>query len=184
VGFKGSNIVLGKLSGRHAFKTKLKSLGFNLKSQALEDAFTRFKGLADKKQKIYDDDLVMIVEQGMESIPGEYEVLDFKVTSGNKIEPEASIILKKGSRQIEARSSGDGPIDACFKTIDKAIGKTGRLIDYKVNSVTGGKDALGEASVKVLFDKVEVYGRASSTDIIEASVLAYVNAVNRLSHKR
>lgn len=184
VGFKGSNIVLGKLSGRHAFKNKIKSLGFNLKEEALEEAFSRFKELADKKQKIYDDDLAMIVEEGMAGVPGEYEVVDFEVKSGKSISTVAKVILKKGKKDIEAESTGGGPVDACFKTIDKAIGKTGKLIDYKVNSVTSGKDALGEASVKVLFDNEEVYGRASSTDVIEASVLAYVNAVNRLFNKR
>lgn len=180
VGFKGSKLVLGKLSGRHAFSERLKKLGYSISDKELNQAFTRFKALADKKAKIFDEDLATIVEDELAMIPEEYKLINFQVTSGNKVKPVASVELEKNTKSIVASASGDGPIDACFKTIDKAIGEKGRLIDYKINAVTSGKDALGEASVKIAFKEKIVIGRASSTDVIEASVRAYINAVNRL----
>jgi len=181
VGFEGSRIILGKLSGRHAFSKRLKELGYSLSDKELDKAFMRFKALADKKAKIYDEDLATIVEEGLATIPEKYKLVDFRVTSGNKISPKAEVVLLKENRKISAAASGDGPVDACFNTIDKALGIKGKLIDYKVSAVTSGKDALGEANLKVSFKGKVVVGRASSTDVIEASVLAYVNAVNRLA---
>jgi 2-isopropylmalate synthase len=180
VGFKGTNIVLGKLSGRHAFLNKLKALGYDLSQEELDKAFTRFKTLADKKTKIYDEDLLTIVEEGLDEIPESYSLVKFNVTSGTGVTPKAEVTLKKGVDVKKAAASGDGPVDACVKAIDKITGCKGRLKDYKVTSVTSGKDALGEAAIKVDFKGDNVMGRASSTDVIEASVLAYVNAVNRL----
>ncbi len=184
VGFKGSTLVLGKLSGRHAFSNRLKDIGYSLSERELNKAFMRFKVLADKKTKIYDEDLATIVEEGLATIPEKYKLEDFRVTSGNNISPMAEVILRSGKDKLTASATGDGPIDACFKTIDKAIGQKGKLIDYRVKAVTSGKDALGEASLKVAFKDDVVIGRASSTDVIEASVLAYMNAINRLSMRR
>jgi len=184
VGFKGSKLVLGKLSGRHAFSARLKELGYSLSKEELDQAFIRFKLLADKKRKIFDEDLATIVEDEIAMIPEAYKLINFQVTSGRKSVPLANVEIEKGKKVISATATGDGPIDACFKTIDKAIGHKGRLIDYKVSAVTSGKDALGEASVKVAFKNEVVIGRASSTDVIEASVLAYINAINRLSMRK
>ncbi len=184
VGFEGNRIVLGKLSGRHAFSARLKRLGYSLLDKELDQAFVRFKALADKKREIFDEDLTTIVEGELAMIPERYTLLNFQVTSGNRMSPLASVELQEGKKKISATATGDGPVDACFKTIDKAIGLKGRLVDYKVNAVTSGKDALGEASVKIAFKDVWVVGRGSSTDVIEASVLAYVNAINRLSLRR
>jgi len=184
VGFKGSNLVLGKLSGRHAFSNKLRDLGYNLSEKELNQAFMRFKELADKKQKIYDDDLTMIVEDGLARVPQKYKLINYQVTSGNRIYPVATVELKVGDEKISATSTGDGPVDACFKTIDKAIKGRGKLLDYKVTSVTSGKDALGEVNIRASFKGEITMGRASSTDVIEASVLAYINAVNRLDLRK
>ncbi|MFH1665174.1 MAG: 2-isopropylmalate synthase [Candidatus Omnitrophota bacterium] len=184
VGFEGSRIILGKLSGRHAFSERLKKCGYSLSEKELEQAFKRFKALADKKNRIYDEDLATIVEEELATIPEKYKLVNFQVTSGHTLTPLASVELEADKKKIKASASGDGPIDACFKTIDKAIGLIGKLVDYKVNAVTGGKDALGEASVKVTFGRDVVIGRGSSTDVIEASILAYVNAVNLLSLRR
>ncbi len=181
VGWKGSTLVLGKLSGRHAFSERLKSLGYSLSDEELDQAFVKFKKLADKKAKIYDDDLAAIVEAELATVPEVYKLVDFQVTSGNNIKPTANVEIIFGKKKLKATSSGDGPVDACFKTIDKAVGIKGKLVDYKVRAVTSGKDALGDASVKIKFKSELVIGRASSTDVIEASVLAYVNAINRLS---
>ena len=184
VGFKGSKLVLGKLSGRHAFSERLKELGYTLSNEELDQAFIRFKKLADKKAKIFDEDLATIVEDELAMVPEKYKLIDFKVTSGNNVKPVASVEIEKGTKKLTATASGDGPVDACFRTIDKAIGTKGKLVDYKVSAVTSGKDALGEASIKVAFNKDIAVGRASSTDVIEASVRAYVNAINRLEQKK
>ncbi|MGD2278964.1 MAG: alpha-isopropylmalate synthase regulatory domain-containing protein, partial [Candidatus Omnitrophota bacterium] len=183
VGFRGSKIVLGKLSGRHAFSSRLKRLGYSLSREELDQAFVKFKMLADKKAKIYDDDLATIVEDELATIPEKYKLKNFQVISGNRIAPSATVELIKDGKMLSATAAGDGPIDACFKTVDKAIGCKGKLVDYKVSAVTRGKDALGEASVKVDFEGDVVVGRGSSTDVIEASVLAYLNAINRLMQK-
>jgi 2-isopropylmalate synthase len=180
VGFKGSNLVLGKLSGRHAFSSKLKKLGYSLSEEELNQAFVRFKDLADKKQKIYDEDLITIAEDRLAKIPQKYTIVNYQVTSGNSIKPVANVELNINNKKACANTTGDGPVDACFNAIDKAIKNKGKLLDYKVSSVTKGKDALGEVSLKVSFKGTNVIGRASSTDVIEASVLAYINAINRL----
>ncbi len=184
VGFEGTRIVLGKLSGRHAFSTRLKKLGYSLSEKELNQAFIRFKALADKKRHIFDDDLATIVEDELATIPERYKLINFQVISGNKVEPLAIVDLEEDKNPISATATGDGPVDACFKTVDKAVGMKGKLMDYRVNAVTSGKDALGEANVKVAFGKDVVVGRANSTDVIEASVMAYVNAINRLSMKK
>jgi 2-isopropylmalate synthase len=184
VGFKGSKLVLGKLSGRHAFSARLKELGYSLSHAELDQAFARFKVLADKKAKIYDEDLAAIVEDELSTIPEVYKLGNFQVISGNNIPPSATVELVKEGKILKATATGDGPIDACFKTIDKAIGRKGKLVDYKVSAVTRGKDALGEASIRVDFSGKVVNGRGASTDVIEASVLAYINAINRLSLRK
>ncbi|NQT32085.1 MAG: 2-isopropylmalate synthase [Candidatus Omnitrophica bacterium] len=179
VGFKGSKLVLGKLSGRHAFSQRLKELGYELTDRELNQAFTRFKELADKKPKIFDEDLATIVEDELATVTERYKLLNFQVTSGKNLKPLATIELKDGREKLNVTATGDGPIDACFKTLDKACGVKGRLIDYKVSAVTSGKDALGEASVKIKFKDSVIIGRGSSTDVIEASIIAYMNAINR-----
>jgi 2-isopropylmalate synthase len=184
VGFEGSKLILGKLSGRHAFSERLKKLGYSLSVKELDQAFSRFKDLADKKAKIFDEDLAAIVEDELATIPEEYRLVNFHVTSGKDARPVASVEIMQNKKKLVATGSGDGPIDACFKTIDKAIGIKGKLVDYRVNAVTSGKDALGEASVKIAHKKDMVIGRGTSTDVIEASVLAYVNAMNRLSIRK
>ncbi len=184
VGVMGTNLVLGKHSGRHAFKERLKSLGFSLKEDQIEKAFGRFKALADKKKEIFDEDLETIVDEEISKIPEELKLEHFHIASGDKIEPAAEIAVRYKGKHYESKSSGDGPVDACYKAIDKVIKIGGKLIDYQIKSVTGGKDALGEVSVKIGSKGTVVSGRGASTDIIEASIKAYVNAVNKLLHKK
>ena len=184
VGFGGTTLVLGKHSGRHAFNERLKKLGFELDDRKLLKAFERFKTLADKKKEIFDEDLLSIVEDGIVSIPETYVLEDLNIVSGSRITPKAAIVLKKGSKLFEEESSGDGPVDACYKAIDAVTGLKCKLLDYSLKSITGGKDALGEVTVRIRSDKDEVSGRGTSTDIIEASAKAYVNAVNKLVFSR
>nr|MBU1328245.1 2-isopropylmalate synthase [Candidatus Omnitrophota bacterium] len=180
VGFGGTRLVLGKHSGRHAFNDRLIKLGFELDENELSKAFERFKTLSDKKKEIFDEDLLSIVEDEIVSIPETYRLEDLNIVSGNKVIPKATIGLKKDTRVLRKSSSGDGPVDACYKAIDAITGLKCKLLDYSLKSITGGKDALGEVSVRIKSNKDEVFGRGTSTDIIEASAKAYINAVNKL----
>ena len=184
VGFGGTRLVLGKHSGRHAFNERLRKLGFELDEAELLKAFDRFKTLADKKKEIFDEDLLSIVEDGIVFIPETYRLEDLNIISGNKVTPKATIGLKKGSKLLKKSSFGDGPVDACYKAIDAIVGLKFKLLDYSLKSITGGKDALGEVTIRIKSNKDEVSGRGTSTDIIEASAKAYVNAVNKLIFNR
>jgi 2-isopropylmalate synthase len=184
VGVTGTSLVLGKHSGRHAFKERLKSLGFALKEDQIEKAFERFKELADKKKQIFDEDLQTLVDEEISKIPQELKLEHFNIASGDSIKPSATIKINFKGKSFESSSSGDGPVDACYKAIDKVVKIGGKLLDYQIKSVTSGKDALGEVSVKLESKGAVMSGRGASTDIIEASIKAYINAVNKILHKK
>lgn len=183
VGFEETKIVLGKHSGRHAFTERLKRLGIDLKKESIDKAFARFKELADKKKEIFDEDLETIIDEEVSKIPEEFQLVHFYVASGDQIKPTASVKIKHRNKVIEMTATGDGPVDACYRAIDKITNAGGKLLDYQIRSVTSGKDALGEVSVKLGLKGKVFSGRGSSTDIIEASIKAYVNAVNKLVRK-
>lgn len=180
VGFSGTGIVLGKHSGRHAFSERLASMGIKLSPKELDRAFKKFKELADKKKTVYDDDLFSIVEEEIRLTPQVWHLINFSVNCGTGVVPQATIELRAKGKIHTATSTGDGPIDACYKTIEKIVGIKARLMDYHIDSVTSGKDALGEVSVRLLSQGKSVIGRSASTDIIEASVKSYIDAVNKL----
>ncbi len=172
-------LVLGKHSGRHAFKDRLKGLGIELPEPSLDKAFARFKDLADKKKEIYDEDLVAIVEDQGHLANVAYSLVNLISTSGTNIAPQVVVtILHKGKKQVK-ESSGDGPVDACYKAIESVTQLKANLLDYGIKSVTQGKDALGEVTIKVVIEGETVIGRGASTDIIEASAKAYINAINK-----
>lgn len=181
IGLSGSELILGKHSGRHAFKERLKKLGLDLNQKEIEHAFERFKALADKKKYVFDQDIERLVEDEVSDIPKVWELvhLDMQSTTGER--PRATVRLKHKSRVLESESRGDGPVDACYRAIEKITGIKTQLSDYSVKSVTSGEDAQGEVSVKVRAGSQEVTGRASSTDIIEASVQAYLKAINKIA---
>ena len=180
IGLPHSSLVLGKHSGRHAFRKRLASLGLKLSEKDLESAFRRFKELADKKKEIFDEDLAVIVEEGMIRVPEVFHLEYIHTTSGSQTVPTATIRLRKGKEVIEDAACGDGPVDASYRTIDRITGITGELLDYSLQAVTKGKDAQGEVVVRLRSGGNTVVGRGTSTDIIEASARAYVHAVNRL----
>ncbi len=185
VGFYGVGLVLGKHSGRHAFNERLKTFGFHLTTQQLDKAFVRFKQLADKKKNIFDDDLMAIVEDEIRTTVKPLWQLDsFEVNSGTQITPTATVRLKKKGKILATSSGGDGPVDACFKAIDKITNIKVKLQDYRLEAVTSGKDALGKVSLKLDAKGKTASGRGSSTDIIESSVRAYLDAINKLESKR
>lgn len=183
VGFGRTKLVLGKHSGRHAFKARLRELGFHLSDKEVGRAFTAFKRLADKKKEIYDEDLTTLVDEELERIPEVYKLVDIKVTSGTNIVPEATVTIKAKNKTILKFSRGDGPVDACYKAIEKITGIKGKLVDYSIRAVTSGKDAIGEVNIRLKAKGREVSGRGASTDVIEASVKAYLNALNKIVRK-
>jgi len=184
IGLEEEELVLGKLSGRHAFKERLKKLGFQLSDSQFEAAFKVFKELADKKKEVFDEDLIFIVEEQTFQVPEAYSLEYIHTVSGNQILATATVRIKKKNELFQEAACGDGPIDATYKAIDRITGLKFNLVDYSIRSVTGGKDALGEVMVKVQGEEGMVTGRGVSTDIIEASAKAYINAINRLIYRR
>ncbi len=180
IGLTESKLVLGKHSGRHAFAKRLAALSFRLSKEEFERAFERFKVLADKKKEVFDEDLAAIVEDELPAAQETYKLTYVHTSSGSDTVPTATIRLTRENKELQDAACGDGPVDACYKTIDRLTGLSPELVDYTLRSVTQGTDALGEVAVKLRHQGVEVTGRAASTDVIEASAKAYVNAVNKL----
>ena len=180
VGFTVTGLVLGKHSGRHAFKVRLKSLGIELTDAQLDKAFERFKNIADKKKQVFDEDLIAIVEDEAKLVSTIWELVDMATTSGTNIAPKAEVTLRSKGKKISKTSSGDGPVDACYKAIDAITKMKGELLDYSIQSVTHGKDALGEVTIKVKFQGRSVIGHGASEDILVASAKAYINAINKV----
>jgi len=183
VGVEKTKLVLGKHSGRHAFRERLGKLRFHITEKELNRAFEEFKKLADKKKEIFDEDIIAIVEDSARAVRERYHLEYLQVSSGTNIVPSATIKLKCGNKIIESASTGDGPVDACYKAIDKATGIKGKLLNYLLRAITGGKDAVGNVTISVKARGKVITGRGSSTDIIEASTKAYLNAINRLAYK-
>ncbi len=182
IGRAANKLVMGKHSGRHALAARLKDLGFDLDETELGKAFKKFKDLADKKKEVFDEDLIAIVKDEFAHVPETYSLDYLHIVSGTGIIPSATVRLKKQDEVFQDSGVGDGPVDAVLNAIDAITGLKGRLQDYQLRAVTSGKDALGEVSVKVDFDGTVVPGKASSTDVVEASARAYLNALNRLVH--
>jgi len=183
VGFVVEGMVLGKHSGRHAFNERLIKLGFNFTKEQVDRAFDRFKDLCDKKKNIFDDDLRAIIEDEISVAKPVWKLDSFEVNSGTRIKPKAQVILIKNGKNLSGISLGDGPVDACFKAIDKITGYKAKLEDFRLEAVTAGKDALGQVSLKLKIKDSVISGRGASTDIIEAAVKAYLDAANKLESK-
>lgn len=187
VGVPSSQLVLGKHSGRHALVKRLKDLGYHVNPADLERIFSAFKELADKKKYVFDEDIAALVEEGIRQIPEAYSLDYLNTSSGSGIIPTATLRLaKNGKTQQEKRvvfqeaACGDGPVDAAYKAIDKIVGIKLKLADYNLRALSGGKDAQGEVNVKVDYKGVSYSGRGASTDIIEASAKAYLQAINKI----
>jgi 2-isopropylmalate synthase len=181
VGQEAAQIVLGKHSGRHAFADTLEKMGLRLQGDALNQAFTRFKELADRKVEITEADLEAIVaeELGAGAV-NRFELVDLVVHGGTSSTPTAKVVLADGSGKVDAEATGNGMVDAACSAIAAASGVHGRVLDFKVSSVTGGRDALGDVVIRLEADGRAASGRGVSTDIVEASARAYLNAVNKL----
>ncbi len=180
IGLDESRLILGKHSGRHAFKQRLSELGIQLDKADLEKAFGRFKNLADKKGEINEHDLRAIVTDEIRDVAEFFVLEDYRVESGSAIKASSKVTIRAEGAAIDASAEGDGPIDASFKAIDQATGLKMVLVDYNIEAVSGGKDAIGQVKIIAKQDDNEVMGSGISTDVVEASIKAYIDAANRL----
>lgn len=182
IGLSESKLVLGKHSGRHAFREKLVELGYQLSDEEINEVFRRFKELCDKKKTVTDEDIVALVEdKQLVDRSDLYQLEYLHVSCGNTAVPTATLRLRKPSGEIvEEAAVGNGAVDAIYKAIDRATGDAVELVSYQIQSVTGGRDALGEVRVQVKRGEVLANGRGVSTDVLEASAKAYLDAINRL----
>ncbi|MCF6158897.1 MAG: 2-isopropylmalate synthase [wastewater metagenome] len=182
VGHLKTKIVLGKLSGRHALKNRIRELGYELSEEEFERAFEEFKSIADKKKEIFDEDIEAIIGIEKMEVPTIFQLVSLSISCGPNVVPTAGVRLKlHDGRIVDNATIGDGPIDALFKAIDLSTGIPGKLRDYNIQAVTSGKDAMGEVHVRVDIDGKIIGGRAISTDIIEASAKAYLNTINKVA---
>ncbi len=186
VGFAKTDLVLGKHSGRAALADRARALGYRLTGEQLQTVFEQFKQLADKKKEIYDGDIAALIEQEMHAIPDEeWTLVSFVVTSGTDSPPHVRLTLRRGDQEVtEESSQGDGPIDAAFWATEKITGVRLVCNDYQVRSATIGRDAQGEATIEVEHEGVTYRGRGVSTDTVEATLKALLNAVNRVLASR
>ncbi|MFI5395644.1 MAG: 2-isopropylmalate synthase [Candidatus Binatia bacterium] len=184
VGISSNKLVLGKHSGRHAFAERLKQLGVELYEVDMNKAFERFKALADLKKSVYDEDLIAIVTEEAVRVPDQFELLELNVTSSNRALPHAAVRLRVGGVERQDEADGDGMVDACYKVISKITGLSPKLERYAVKAITGGTDALGEVSCLINHQGITATGQGAHTDIIQASALAYLNALNKLQYRR
>ncbi|MCL4147875.1 UNVERIFIED_CONTAM: hypothetical protein GTU68_000951 [Idotea baltica] len=184
VGVKETSLVMGKHSGRHAFKEKLMELGFDLGDNAFQDAFNRFKTLADKKKHVYDEDIEALVSDEA-SIAGEkIRVVALTVIAGTSGPQKATLTLDVAGQHITKEATGDGPVDATFNAIHMIVPHEAKLQLYQVSAVTEGTDAQAEVSVRLEDDEIMVTGRGAETDTMVASAKAYVSALNKLLARR
>jgi len=185
VGQEAAQIVLGKHSGRHAFADSLEKMGLHVQGDALNQAFTRFKELADRKVEITEADLEAIVveELGIGTV-NRYTLASLELRGGTVATPSAHVVLADGDGKVEADGEGNGMIDAAMEAISRATGIGGNVLDFKVSSVTKGGDALGDVVIQLEVDGLKAAGRGVATDVVEASARAYLNAVNKIVRLR
>lgn len=179
VGIDGTELVLGKHSGRHAFRAHMEELGFELSDEQMQNSYDAFIALADKKKHIYDDDLIAIMQEQMDSDSKAYTLAYLHVSTGTDTVPTATVRLEQAGEIRQDAACGDGPVDAALKTIERIAQVQGKLLDFNLQAITTGKDAQGEVTVQVQFPEGRLTGKGSSTDIVEASAKAYLNCINR-----
>ncbi len=182
VGVSSNTLVLGKHSGRHAFKKKLAEMGYEFSEEEVDRLFKRFKELADKRKEILDEDIEVLVAEEILRVPDVYELEYLNVVSGTVAVPTATVKMKIKGEEAQNAGFGVGPIDATFNTIAKMTGSRSKLIRFTVNAITGGMDAQGEVTVRLQENGLVALGKGADPDIITASAKAYVNGLNRLEY--
>ncbi len=184
IGISQSNLVLGKHSGRHAFKDHMAELGYILDEDELDKAFHGFKEIADKKKQVTNEDLEALVKDRVWTIPERFSLTYLHVSSGTALVPTATVKLQIDNMTFEAAATGDGPVDAGYKAVDRITDIYGNMLEYKLNAIGAGKDALGEVLSRIEIGDGVYNGRGLSTDIIEASVKSYINAINKYYYEQ
>jgi len=179
IGLSGSRMILGRHSGRHGFVDRCKSLGYSLTKGEIDIAYERFLNIADKKKEVFDDDIAAIITDEVRVVEHAYQLEYMHVASGTGTLPTASVKIRFNDQLVQAAACGDGPVDAAYEAIRQATGLSPALENYSIRAITEGKDALGEATVRIR-NKRTFVGRGVSTDIVEASAKAYVDAINRM----
>jgi 2-isopropylmalate synthase len=181
VGLLESKVVLTARTGRHGLSDRLMKLGYELSAEELNQAYQRFLSVADKKQEVFDDDLVAIVHDEIHPLPEAYQLDYFQIYSGTSAIPTATVRLRAQDGMLEGAAIGDGPVDATCKAISAVTKTAAKLKRYEIRAITGGPEAMGEVSVQLEIGGRTVTGRAASTDVIEASARAYIDGLNRLA---
>ena len=184
VGVRRSSLVLGKHSGRHALAKRFEELGYELDRAELDKAYKLFTKLSDQKKEIYDEDLLAIVQDGLTHIPEVFKLRALQATAGTSMFATALVTLAAEDKVLTETALGDGPVNAVFAAMDKLTGLNGKLLEYKLHSVSQGADAVGEVFVQVEFDGAVHHGKGASTDVVEASARAYLNATNKVFFAR
>lgn len=182
VGISKSSLVLGKHSGRHAFRERLQSLGYYLTEDEVNLSFKRFKDLADRKKTIYDEDIEAIVAEEVLRTADTYKLLSLTIMSGSEVVPTATVKMVIDGEECRGAELGNGPVDATFNTILKLSGRRPNMLRFSISAITGGTDAMGEASIRLEEDGNIAVGKGAHEDILVASAKAMVNALNRLDY--
>ncbi|MHC4681447.1 MAG: 2-isopropylmalate synthase [Planctomycetota bacterium] len=180
IGLAESRVVLTARTGRHGLRHRLEEMGYKLSEQEMEKTYERFLAVADKKKEVFDEDLAAIISDEIHVVEHVYELEYLHVACGTGTLPTASVKMNVKGKTKQAAACGDGPVDAAYEAIRQATGLSPKLENYSIRAVTGGKEALGEATVRITEDGRIFVGRGISTDIIEASAKAYVDAINRM----
>jgi 2-isopropylmalate synthase len=184
IGLPSNELVLGKHSGRHAFRNKLEDLGYQYSDDEIDRLFKKFKALADKKKEIYDEDLEMLVASELFTMEQKYKLLSSRFSGGTDILPSASVEIEVDGKSYKKQGSGDGPVDAVYDAIRKVVPDKVTIKRFSISAITGGSDAQGEVTVNIEEDGIDSVGRAAKTDIVIASAEALINALNRLALKK
>jgi 2-isopropylmalate synthase len=184
VGLNRSILVMGKHSGRHAFKEKLKELGYELGDNAIQEAFRRFKGLADKKKEVFDEDIVALVDDQIVRTNDRIRFVSLGLVCGSKAPPRAELELEIDGKLTSTKATGDGPVDSTFNAIKNLFPHEARLQLFQVHAVTEGTDAQAEVTVRLEESGKTVNGQGADTDTMVAAAKAYVHALNKLLVKR
>ena len=184
IGIPSNKLVMGKHSGRHALQKLLADNGVSLSDQELRRAFQEFKALCDKKKVVTTEDILSLVESELRTAPQTYALKAFHVSTSSTLPPMASVTLVRGQELFTQEASGDGPVDAMYNAINKIIGIESTLADYAIKAISGGTDAMGEATVKVRDGDRLFVGRGTSTDVLDSSARAYLAAVNKILYER
>ena len=177
-------MVLGKHSGRHAFKEKLNEMGYNLGDNYINEAFTKFKELCDKKKEVFDKDIIALVDSEVNKKNDLVKLTLLEVNCGSTRNPKVKVVLDFKGKEVEKIESGNGPVDSIFKAINGIVDNSAKLELFLINAITKGTDAQAEVSVRLNEEGISVNGTASDTDTMVASAKAYIIALNKLIYKR